>query len=155
MRAVRSGRTPAESKGFEPLVPLQVHLISNPSTTDQDAAECEKSREIGDPSGPQIGHPGPPAGQSWGNPVGQNRGFTDPVDHSLAKALEAAAVAQDALTSSLNLRENSRHAGWHERGTLQPSDLQPERRTRVALVGGPRPAAPTLVAIARRVDVIG
>jgi hypothetical protein len=68
-------------------------MISNPTTTDQEAAECQKSREIGDPSGPQIAPLGPPVGQSWGNPGGQNRDSTDPVEYSLAKALEAAAVA--------------------------------------------------------------
>jgi hypothetical protein len=89
----RTEPSAAEREGFEPSVPLQVHMISNPTSTDQDAAKCEKSREIGDPSGPQIGHLGPPVGQSWGNPVGQNRDSTDPVEYSLAKALEAAAVA--------------------------------------------------------------
>ena len=54
---------------------------------------------------------------------GRLRGHAD--GHG-AKALEAAAVA-GRFDVVVQLPRELRHAGWHERLKLQPSDLQPER----------------------------
>ncbi len=78
----------AESKGFEPLVPLRVHLISKPSGASEDCALFEKSRANGDPSGPEIGGDCPDVGQSRGNPTERNE-----VESALASALAQAASA--------------------------------------------------------------
>ncbi len=58
----------AESKGFEPLVPVRVHLISKPDGNRPDSREIEKRSSIHDPSKPEIEGPRTDLGQSRGNP---------------------------------------------------------------------------------------
>jgi len=84
-----STRRPAKRPGLA----RGSHLDAKRPSMCEPSAISEKSRVIGDPSGPQIDPVGPTPGQYWGNPVGQNKESTDPVEYSLAKALEAAAAA--------------------------------------------------------------
>jgi hypothetical protein len=60
--------------------------------TERDSPEIEKTRGIGDPSGPEIGGAQPDVGQSWGNQP-PPEGTVDLVELELARALGKAADA--------------------------------------------------------------
>jgi hypothetical protein len=60
--------------------------------TEPDSPEIEKTRRIGEPSGPEIGGVHPGEGQSWGNQLAPE-GTVDLVELELARALGKAADA--------------------------------------------------------------
>jgi hypothetical protein len=82
----------AERRGFEPLVPLQAHLISKMGGETKNLRKTENSPANGDPSRPENGGARLRVGQSWGNPAADGRGG-DEVDRVLASALGKAADA--------------------------------------------------------------
>jgi hypothetical protein len=82
----------AEREGFEPSVPLRVHMISNGPSATVVSRESEKTSPIGDPSGLENWGVQPGVGQSWGNEPGGSAA-RDPVEVALAKALTDASAA--------------------------------------------------------------
>ena len=57
----------AEREGFEPSVPLRVHMISKPNEDMAISRDIEKTRPNVDPRGPEKPPIAPPVGQSRGN----------------------------------------------------------------------------------------
>jgi hypothetical protein len=95
--------------------------------TEPDSREIEKTRAIGDPSGPEIGGVHAGEGQSWGN-QSPPEGTLDLVELDLARALGKAAdaarfdvVAQ--LAKELEARRLARLTNvvtFHARGRKEP-----------------------------------
>jgi hypothetical protein len=82
----------AEREGFEPSVPLRVHMISKAEVVPGDPRGIEKTSPIGDPSGPEIGGAHPGLGQWRGNQHTPGSA-EDQIELELARALGKAADA--------------------------------------------------------------
>ncbi len=65
---VAASANSAEREGFEPSVPLQVHMISKPDGNRSDSREIEKRSSVHDPGKPEIEGLRTDLGQSRGNP---------------------------------------------------------------------------------------